>query len=82
MIYSITSSASESIALGTSMPSALRRLQVDDELEFGRLQDRQVGGLGALEDVAGIDADLTKHVRECRFRSSSARRLRQIHECA
>jgi hypothetical protein len=28
-----------------------RRLQVDDELEFGRLQDRQVGGLGALEDL-------------------------------
>jgi hypothetical protein len=24
-----------------------RRLQVEDELEFGRLHDRQVGGLGA-----------------------------------
>ena len=35
-----------------------------NELEFGRLQDRQVGGLGALEDAAGINADLTKHVRE------------------
>ena len=34
-----------------------RRLKVDDELEFGRLQHRQVGGLGALEDVARIDAD-------------------------
>ena len=39
-----------------------RRLQVDDELELGRLHDWQVGGLGALENVAGIDADLTKHV--------------------
>src|ERR1700690_1361169 len=36
-----------------------RRLQVDGEFEFGRLRDRQVGGLGALEDIAGIDADLT-----------------------
>jgi hypothetical protein len=35
-------------------------LQVDDELEPGRLLDRQVRGLGALEDAAGIDADLTK----------------------
>jgi len=25
--------------------------EVDDELEFGCLQDRQVGGLGALEDL-------------------------------
>src|SRR5580704_2833251 len=41
-----------------------RRLQVDDELEFGRLQHRQVRGLGALEDAAGIDADLMKRVRE------------------
>ena len=32
------------------------RLQVDDELEFGRLQDRQVGGLRALEDLAGRQA--------------------------
>ena len=38
--------------------------EVDDELEFGRLHHRQVGGLGALEDAAGIDADLTKHFRE------------------
>jgi hypothetical protein len=36
-----------------------RRLQVDDELEFSRLHHRQVGGLRALEDVAGIGADLT-----------------------
>jgi hypothetical protein len=34
--------------------------QVDDELELGRLHDRQVGGLGALEDAADIDASLTK----------------------
>jgi hypothetical protein len=30
------------------------RLQVDDELEFGRLQDRQVSRLRALEDLTGV----------------------------
>src|SRR5215813_14661466 len=40
-----------------------RRLRVDDELEFARLQDRQVGWLRAFEDLPGIDADLTIHVR-------------------
>jgi hypothetical protein len=39
-------------------------LKVDDELEFSRLQHRQVGGLRTFEDVAGIDANLTKCVRE------------------
>ena len=41
-----------------------RRLQVDNELKLGRLHDRQVGRLGALEDTAGINADLTKRVCE------------------
>ena len=39
-----------------------RRFQVDHELEFGRSPHRQVGGLLALEDAAGIDANLTKRV--------------------
>jgi hypothetical protein len=30
-------------------------VQVDDELEFLRLHDWQVGGFGALEDAADID---------------------------
>src|SRR5262249_20535474 len=30
--------------------------QVNDHREFGRLQDRQVGGLGALEDLTGVNA--------------------------
>jgi hypothetical protein len=33
-------------------------LQVDHQLELGRLQDRQIGWLGALEDAANIDASL------------------------
>src|SRR5215510_3549641 len=37
------------------------RLQVDDKLEFRRLQDREVSGLGAIEDLTGIGADLTIH---------------------
>src|SRR5262249_3105758 len=40
-----------------------RRLRVDYELEFCRLQDRQVGGLRAFEDLPGVDADLTVRVR-------------------
>ena len=57
--HSITSSARASSVGGTSRPSALAVFEVDDQLEFGRLHDRQVGGLGAFENAAGIDADLT-----------------------
>ena len=39
-------------------PERLRRFEVDDQLEFGRLLDWQVCGLGAVEDFAGIDANL------------------------
>ena len=39
-------------------PSALAVLSIDDQLELGRLHDRQVGWLRALENAAGIDADL------------------------
>src|SRR5215204_5032658 len=42
------------------------RLVVDDQLELGRLHHRQVCGLGALEDVSGLDADLTIGVRQAR----------------
>jgi hypothetical protein len=38
-------------------------LEVDDQLELARLYDRQVRRPGALEDAAGIDADLTKRIR-------------------
>lgn len=30
-------------------------LEIDDQLEFARLQDRQFGWLSALENAAGID---------------------------
>jgi hypothetical protein len=32
--------------------------EVDHELKFGRLHDRQLRGLGTFEDFAGIDASL------------------------
>ena len=38
-----------------------RRLRVDDKLEFCRLHDRQVGRLRPLEDLTGVNADLTIH---------------------
>src|SRR5262249_15545119 len=38
-------------------------LGVDDQLELGRLYDRQVRGFGALEDAAGVEADLTMRIR-------------------
>ena len=40
----------------------LHGLEVDVQLDFSCLLDRQVGGLFTLEDAAGIDAGLTKNV--------------------
>jgi len=50
-------------------------LEVDDEIELGGPQDRQVGRFLALENVAGIDASLEILVPISSIRSSSARRL-------
>ena len=56
--HSITSSARASSVGGTVEAEHPGGLEVDDQLELGRLHDRQVGGLGALENAAGVDADL------------------------
>ena len=61
--HSITSSARASSVGGTSRPSALAVFEIDDQLELGRLQDRQVGRLRALENAAGVDAGLAIRVR-------------------
>src|SRR5262245_39751996 len=37
-----------------SQPDLFRRLQVDDELEFFRLLDREIGGLRAFEDFVHV----------------------------
>ena len=60
--HSITSSARASRVGGTVEAERLRGLQIDDQLELGRLQYRQVGGLRPLEDATGIDTDLAMHV--------------------
>jgi len=39
---------------------------VDDQLELGRLHDRQVGGLCALQNTAGVDARLTDRIAQAR----------------
>ena len=39
------------------------RLLVDDEFEFGGLHDGKVGGLRALEDLTGVEADLMRSER-------------------
>jgi hypothetical protein len=35
----------------------LRGLEIDDEIEFGGLQDRKVGGLFAFQNTPNIDAN-------------------------
>src|SRR6516165_4696156 len=54
-----------------------RRLKVDGELELARLNHRQVRGLRPFEDIARIDADLTKHVRDI---SSIAHQPANLHK--
>jgi hypothetical protein len=39
-------------------PRRFRSLEVDDQLEFGGLHNRQIGGLLALENPADIKASL------------------------
>jgi hypothetical protein len=44
-------------------PERLGGLEIDDQLEFGRLLDRQIGRLVALENPPGIDARPAKGIR-------------------
>jgi hypothetical protein len=53
--HSMTSSARASSDCGTVMPSATRGLQIDHQLELGRLLDRQVSRLRALDDLVHED---------------------------
>src|SRR6516225_2940972 len=45
-------------------PERSRGLEIDDQLDFRRLLDRQVARLLALEDAADINPGLTIHVRK------------------
>src|SRR5690348_16519297 len=64
--HSITSSARASSIGGIARPIVLAVCRLIDEFEFGRPRDRKVGRFIALEDTAGIDADLAVNVRKAR----------------
>ena len=61
--HSITSSARASSIGGTLRPSA-RSWQIYCKYELGRLHHRQVSGLFAFDNSAGIDAGLSKRLRQ------------------
>ena len=63
LFASITSSARASSVGGTVKPSILAVSRLMTSSNLRRLHDRQVRGLRALEDAAGIDADLTIRIR-------------------
>ena len=46
-------------ALRNIKPEQLRGPEIDHQLEVGRLHDRELGRLFALQDAAGIDTSLT-----------------------
>src|SRR5262245_41273589 len=62
--HSITSSAMESTSAEMVRPSMRAIWALNDQFELGRLHDRQFRRLRALEDAAGIDADLAIHFDE------------------
>ena len=45
---------------GNGQPEGLRRLEVNHEVELGRLLHGQVGGLGTLEDLVDVDSGTTE----------------------
>jgi hypothetical protein len=60
--YSITSSARASSLSGTA--ERLRGLQVENQLDFHRLLDREVGRFGAPENFPGENADPVVRIGE------------------
>jgi hypothetical protein len=42
----------------------LGSLEIDDQLERGGILDRQIGRLGAVEDLVGVDGDLAVEVAQ------------------
>jgi hypothetical protein len=61
--HSMISSAMASSGNGMVTPSDLGNGSVDDQLEFGRLHDRQVAGLLSVEDAASVSARLAVSIR-------------------
>ena len=59
--------------VGNGQAERLGGLEVDDQLDFCRLLDRQVGRLLALEDAAGVNADLTQGPRFAAAQQSASK---------
>src|SRR5213076_476318 len=55
-----------------------RGLEIDDQLEPGRLLDRQIGRLGPLEDPTGVNADLAIGSRDARPLADQAAELDEL----
>src|SRR5262245_56223897 len=53
-------------------------LEVDDQLELGGLLDGEVGRLGALEDLVGVDGGTPKQITEVRAITHQPTRLHMI----
>src|SRR5438270_12742819 len=49
-----------------SQPERFGGLEVDDQLECRRLLDWQIGGLGAVEDLSDVNAELAISARDAR----------------
>src|SRR5713101_3479590 len=56
-------------------PDGLRRLEVDDQLELGRLLDGQVGRLGALQDLVNMAGSTPKEICDARTIAHERTRL-------
>src|SRR5262249_9040472 len=59
-------------------PKSAGSLDIDDQLELARLQDRQVGGLFAVQNAARIISDLAYRVRKTRAIAYQAPRYGEI----
>src|SRR5215218_11373146 len=57
------------------------RFEVDYQLEFGRLQDRQIAWLGTFENPTSIDADLAKHIGDTWSVACQASGGRKVASC-
>src|SRR6266516_492220 len=75
--HSITSSARASSVGGTSRPSALAVLRLITSSNFVGCSTREIGGLGAFENLADIDAHLAISLREawCVTHQAAGRRV-------
>ena len=49
---------------GNLQAEGLRGLEIDDQLELGRLLNRQITRLLAFENARGVDPDYAKRVRK------------------